>query len=165
MIIKSYETEKIKNINSKATLLYGENEGFKKQVFNDFFAINFKGKIDRIEENEILNNFDQFISNLTNKSFFEESKLILISRVTDKIIKLIDNLLDRSIEDTKIILNADILEKKSNLRLKFEKEKNLVCIPFYKDDIRTLTQIANNFFIKKKNFNIARIYYFNCRAQ
>ena len=150
MIIKSYETEKIKNINSKATLLYGENEGFKKQVFNDFFAINFKGKIDRIEENEILNNFDQFISNLTNKSFFEESKLILISRVTDKIIKLIDNLLDRSIEDTKIILNADILEKKSNLRLKFEKEKNLVCIPFYKDDIRTLTQIANNFFIKKK---------------
>jgi len=150
MIIKSYETEKIKNINSKATLLYGENEGFKKQVFNDFFAINFKGKIDRIEENEILNNFDQFISNLTNKSFFEESKLILISRVTDKIIKLIDNLLDRSIEDTKIILNVGILEKKSNLRLKFEKEKNLVCIPFYKDDIRTLTQIANNFFIKKK---------------
>ena len=150
MIIKTYETEKIKNISSKVTLLYGENDGFKNQVFKDFFAINFKGEIDRIEENEILNNYDQFISSLINKSFFEESKLILISRVTDKIIKLIDNLLDRNIEDTTIVLNASILEKKSKLRLKFEKNKNLVCIPFYKDDSRTLGQISNNFFRKNK---------------
>ena len=56
MIIKTYETEKIKNISSKVTLLYGENDGFKNQVFKDFFAINFQGKIDRIEENEIFNN-------------------------------------------------------------------------------------------------------------
>ena len=150
MIIKTYETEKIKNISSKVTLLYGENDGFKNQVFKDFFAINFQGKIDRIEENEIFNNYDQFISSLINKSFFEESKLILISRVTDKIIKLIDNLLDRNIEDTTIVLNASILEKKSKLRLKFEKNKNLVCIPFYKDDSRTLGQISNNFFRKNK---------------
>ena len=150
MIIKTYETEKIKNISSKVTLLYGENDGFKNQVFKDFFAINFQGKIDRIEENEIFNNYDQFISSLINKSFFEESKLILISRVTDKIIKLIDNLLDRNIEDTTIVLNASILEKKSKLRLKFEKNKNLVCIPFYKDDSRALGQISNNFFRKNK---------------
>ena len=150
MIIKTYETEKIKNISSKVTLLYGENDGFKNQVFKDFFAINFQGKIDRIEENEIFNNYDQFISSLINKSFFEESKLILISRVTDKIIKLIDNLLNRNIEDTTIVLNASILEKKSKLRLKFEKNKNLVCIPFYKDDSRTLGQISNNFFRKNK---------------
>ena len=150
MIIKSYETVKFKNINSKLILLYGENDGFKKEVFENFFIKNFKGEIKRIEENDVLNNFDEFISDLTNKSFFTESKIILISRVTDKIIKLVDNVLERNIEGVKILLNANILEKKSKLRSKFEKEKNLVCIPFYKDDYRTLGQIANKFFRDNK---------------
>ena len=35
MIIKSYETEKIKNINSKLILMYGENDGFKNDIFKD----------------------------------------------------------------------------------------------------------------------------------
>ena len=150
MIIKTFEIEKLKKKSSKFFLLYGENEGFKNQVFKEVFANNFKEKIQRFDENEILNNFDNFISSIINKSFFEESKLILILRVTDKIIKLIDSLLDKNITDTTIILNANILEKKSKLRSKFEKEKNLVCIPFYKDDIKTLRQIANRFFVKNK---------------
>jgi len=150
MIIKTFEIEKLKKKSSKFFLLYGENEGFKNQVFKEVFANNFKEKIQRFDENEILNNFDNFISSIINKSFFEESKLILILRATDKIIKLIDSLLDKNITDTTIILNANILEKKSKLRSKFEKEKNLVCIPFYKDDIKTLRQIANRFFVKNK---------------
>ncbi len=150
MIIKSYETVKFKNINSKLILLYGENDGFKKEVFENFFIKNFKGEIKRIEENDVLNNFDEFISDLTNKSFFTESKIILISRVTDKIIKLVDNVLEKNIDNIKIFLNANVLEKKSKLRSKFEKEKNLVCIPFYKDDNRTLGQIANKFFRNNK---------------
>ena len=150
MIIKTFEIEKLKKKSSKFFLLYGENEGLKNQVLKEVFANNFKEKIQRFDENEILNNFDNFISSIINKSFFEESKLILILRVTDKIIKLIDSLLDKNITDTTIILNANILEKKSKLRSKFEKEKNLVCIPFYKDDIKTLRQIANRFFVKNK---------------
>ena len=150
MIIKSYETEKIKNINSKLILLYGENDGFKNEVFKDFFIKDFKGEIDRTEENDVLNNFDQFFSNLANKSFFTNSRIILISRVTDKIIKLVDNFLEKNIDDVKIIFIANILEKKSKLRSKFEKEKNLVCIPFYKDDSRALNQIANKFFKNNK---------------
>ena len=150
MIIKTFEIEKLKKKSSKFFLLYGENEGLKNQVFEEVFANNFKEKIQRFDENEILNNFDNFISSIINKSFFEESKLILILRATDKIIKLIDSLLNKKINDTTIILNANILEKKSKLRSKFEKEKNLVCIPFYKDDIKTLRQIANRFFVKNK---------------
>ena len=42
------------------------------------------------------------------------------------------------------------LEKKSKLRSIFEKDKNLICVPFYKDDNRTLSQLANNFFRKNK---------------
>jgi len=164
MIIKTFEIEKLKKISEKIILLYGENEGFKDQIFKEIFAINFKKRIERYDENEILNNFDNFISSILNKSFFDESKLILISRVTDKIIKLVDTLQNKKISDTTIILNANILEKKSKLRSKFEKEKSLICIAFYKDDSKTLRQIANNFFIKKKNFIVSRNHKFNSRT-
>ena len=151
MIIKAFEIDKLKKKNEKFFLLYGENEGLKNQLFQEVFAKNFKNKVERFEENEILNNFDNFISSIINKSFFDESKLILIQRTTDKIIKLIDNLLNKNITDTTIVFNSGILEKKSRLRCKFQKDKNLICVQFYKDDIKTLRQVANNFFIKNKN--------------
>ena len=146
MIIKAYEYKKLNKFNKKIFLFYGENEGYKNQVIKDVFIHDFKGNIERYDEFEILNNFEYFISSLRNKSFFDDSKLILISRVTEKIVKLIDELLNKEINDITIILNASILEKKSKLRSFFEKEKNLICIPFYKDDSKTLSQIANNFF-------------------
>ena len=150
MIIKAYEYEKIKKINNKIFLFYGENNGYKNQIIKKIFIDEFRGSVERYEENEILNNYDNFISGLTNKSFFEELKLILISRVTEKILKLINEVLDRKINDVNIVLNADILEKKSKLRAIFEKDKNLICMPFYKDDNRTLAGIASNFFKDEK---------------
>ena len=65
-------------------------------------------------------------------------------------IKLIHELLDRKINDITIVLNAGNLDKKSKLRSLFEKDKNLICMPFYKDDSRTLIQLANNFFRNNK---------------
>ena len=150
MIIKAYEHQKIKKLNNKIFLFYGENDGYKNQVIKDVFINDFKGNIERFDEVEILSNFENFISSLRNKSFFNELKLILIARATEKIIKLIDELLNKEINDIIIVLNAPTLEKKSKLRSIFEKEKNLICIPFYKDDNRTLSQLANNFFKKNK---------------
>jgi len=150
MIIKAYEHHKIKKLNNKIFLFYGENDGYKNQVIKDVFIDDFKGKIERFDEGEIISNFENFISSLRNKSFFDELKLILIARVTEKIIKLIDELLNKEINDIIIILNAPALEKKSKLRSLFEKDKNLICIPFYKDDNRTLSQLANNFFKNNK---------------
>ena len=150
MIIKAYEHQKIKKLNNKIFLFYGENDGYKNQVIKDVFIDDFKGNIERFDEVEILSNFENFISSLRNKSFFNELKLILIARATEKIIKLIDELLNKEINDIIIVLNAPALEKKSKLRSIFEKEKNLICIPFYKDDNRTLSQLANNFFKKNK---------------
>ena len=155
MIIKAYEYEKIKKINNKIFLFYGENNGYKNQIIKKIFVDQLKVGIERYEESEILNNYDNFVSGLTNKSFFEELKLILISRVTEKIIKLINEVLDREIIDVNIVLNADILEKKSKLRTIFEKNKNLVCVPFYKDDSKTLIEFASNFF-KNKNKSISQ---------
>ena len=99
MIIKAYEYQKIKKLKNNFFLFYGENDGYKNQVIKDVFTNEFQGSIERFEENEVLNSFDDFISSLINKSFFNESKLILISRVSDKIIKLIDELISRKISD------------------------------------------------------------------
>ena len=150
MIIKAYEHQKIKKIKNNIFLFYGENDGYKNHVIKDIFIDNYKGNIERFDESEILNNFENFIGSLINKSFFDELKLILISRVSEKIIKLIDELLNRKINDITIVLNTGNLEKKSKLRSLFEKDKNLICVPFYKDNNRTLIQLANNFFIKNK---------------
>jgi len=150
MIIKAYEHQKIKKIKNNFFLFYGENDGYKNQVIKDIFIDNYKENIERLDESEILNNFDSFISSQINKSFFDELKLILISRVSEKIIKLIHELLDRKINDITIVLNAGNLDKKSKLRSLFEKDKNLICMPFYKDDSRTLIQLANNFFRNNK---------------
>ncbi len=150
MIIKAYEYQKVKNSKNNFYLFYGENEGYKKQVIKDIFFDNYKENIHRFDEGEILNNFESFISSQINKSFFDETKLILISRVSEKVIKLINELLDRNINDITIVLNAGTLEKKSKLRSLFEKDKKLICIPFYKDDNRTLIQLANNFFRSNK---------------
>ena len=150
MIIKSYELEKIKKNSSNFYLLYGENEGYKNQVIKDILTIDFGSNVNKYEETEIINNFDNFVTQITNKSFFEEKKIIVISRVTEKINKYFDDIINRNIDNTQIILNAGILDKKSKLRSSFEKNKNLICIPFYSDNSTTLIKLANNFFRSKK---------------
>ena len=150
MIIKTYQLEKIKKNQSNFYLLYGENEGYKNQVINDVLTINFKNNINRYEETEIINNFDNFVTQITNKSFFEEKNIIIISRVSEKIYKYFEDIISRNIDNTHIIFNAGILDKKSKLRANFEKNKNLICIPFYSDDSNTLGKLAINFFRERK---------------
>ena len=53
-------------------------------------------------------------------------------------------------EDIQIILNSKNLEKKSTLRKLFEKEKSILCIPFYEDNNQTLNSIISLFFRNKK---------------
>ena len=56
----------------------------------------------------------------------------------------------KNLEDTTIILNSDNLEKRSKLRSLFEKDKKLVCVPFYPDNDQTLSKLAYNFLSNKK---------------
>ena len=149
MIIKSYEINKINLKKNNVYLLYGENEGFKNKVINDTFK-KFSKNIYRYDEKEILNNKENFFNKILSKSFFETEKLIIILRSTDKIVNIIEEIIEKNIEDTKIILLANILEKKSKLRMLFEKNKNIVCIPFYADNFQTLNNIANTYFREKK---------------
>ena len=155
MIIKSYEIDKIKSKNNNLFLIYGSNQGHKIQVIKDLFEKSFIGQISRFDEDEILNNHEEFISNLMNKSLFEDEKLIIISRTTEKILKIVNELIERNIEKIKIVFNSDSLEKKSKLRNLFEKEKELICIPFYEDNNKSLNLIAQNFF-RKKNIKVSQ---------
>ena len=146
MIIKNFELKKLENTNINLILLYGENEGFKHEIINNFFTKNFDGEIKKYEEEEVFLNYNEFVSNLLNKSFFNDKKLLILSRTSEKILRLIDELIIKDLKDIKIIINSKSLDKKSKLRSFFEKEKKCACIPFYDDDERTLGQIASNFF-------------------
>ena len=59
-------------------------------------------------------------------------------------------MIEKNPEDIQIILNSKNLEKKSILRKIFEKEKLIVCVPFYEDNNQTLNSIINLFFRNKK---------------
>ena len=150
MIIKLFELQKNKKNETTLNLLYGNNQGLKKQIINDYFISNFKGDILKYEEDDVLNNHNEFISNLLNRSLFENEKILIISRATDKVLGVILEILERNIQGTKIILESNILEKKSKLRVLFEKDKNLVCIPVYEDDNRSLRFIIQDFLKKNK---------------
>ena len=150
MIIKNYELNKLRNSNIKLYLLYGENEGHKNEAINEYFILKFEKNIYRYEEDEILKNYNSFVSNLLNKSFFEEEKIIIISRGSDKILKLVEEIINNKIEDIKLVINCGLLDKKSKIRTFFEKNKSTICIPFYADELKTLKYLANDFFKKKK---------------
>jgi DNA polymerase-3 subunit delta len=150
MILKSFELSKIKLNNYKFYLLYGENEGLKEQTIKSLFEKKYRDKIQRYEEKEILNNINGFFNSIFTKSFFDNEKLIIINRTTEKIREIVQELVEKNPEDIQIILNSKNLEKKSTLRNFFEKGKSIVCVPFYEDNNQTLNSIISLFFRNKK---------------
>ena len=150
MIIKSFELNKLELNNYKFYLFYGDNEGSKEEAIKNIFEQNYLDKIYRYEEKEILDNIDNFFNSILTKSFFDNEKLVIINRATDKIRDTIEGLIEKNPEDIKIILNSKNLEKKSTLRKIFEKEKSIICVPFYEDNNQTLNSIISLFFRNKK---------------
>ena len=148
MIIKSFELNKI-DFKHKFFLLYGENQGHKEQVIKEKFKTKYFESVYLYEENDILKNQENFFNTILSRSFFEVEKLIIIDRATDKIKHLIEEIIQKKINDLIIILNSNTLEKKSKLRTLFEKNKVMTCIPFYADTNKSLNSIISHFFIKK----------------
>ena len=148
MILKSFEIKKIDHNTNNLILFYGKNEGLKNEALS--ILNQNKNDIFNYEEKEILDNENNFIEDILSKSLFEPQKFIVIKRASDKILNIIETLRQKKIEDTTIILNSDNLEKKSKLRSLFEKDKKLVCIPFYPDTDQTLSKLAYNFLRDKK---------------
>ena len=150
MIIKSFELNKVNLKKNNFFLFYGENEGLKKEIIENNFKNNYPKKTFYYDESEVLNNKSNFFEEILSKSFFENEKLIIISRSTDKITSIIEEILEKKIDDLVLILNSGSLEKRSKLRLLFEKNKEIICIAFYEDNNQTLSSMASQFFRNNK---------------
>ena len=148
MIIKPYEIQKINFATNKVILMYGKNEGHKKEIIKNINQAKYE--ILNYEQNEIIENEHILFENIFSGSLFNDKKIIIIKRVNDKFLNIIEKTSEKKVEDSIIILVADNLEKKSKLRSKFEKDKNFVCMPFYPDNDQTLVKLAYNFFRNKK---------------
>ena len=150
MIIKSFELGQKKLDHIKFYLFYGVNKGLIEHTIKNQFKHLIQNSLQRYEESEVIKNSEKIIEDFCSKSFFEKEKFILISRVTDKIFKIIEEIIEKDIEDVTILLISDLLEKKSKLRNLFEKSKKTICVPFYEDNQKTLNFLALNFFKEKK---------------
>ena len=150
MIQKTFEINKINLNKYNFYLFYGENEGYKNEIIKNKFEKLYSNKVCKYDEKEILEKKGEFFNSILTKSFFENDKLMIISRATDKIKDIIEEIFLKKIDDIKIILSASILEKKSKLRNYFEKNKDTICIAFYADTNQTLSGIAINFFRENK---------------
>ena len=147
MILKFYETKKIDTSKSKIILFYGKND---RQIKDTVDHLVNKKELLNYEQNEIIEKNKDFYDEIYTKSLFGESRAIIIKRVSDKILNIIQEINTSKIEDTVIILIADALDKRSKLRSAFEKDKNFICIAFYPDNKETLGKLASNFFRDNK---------------
>ena len=150
MIIKSFEFHKVINQNKKNYLFYGENAGLKNDIIKENFKSKFKNKTFNYDENEILKNKDKFFEEILSSSFFEKEKLIIVSRSTDKIIDIAEEIIKRNIDSLFVIFVSEKLEKKSKIRNLFEKNKDSICVPFYQDNYQSLAILTKKFFNKIK---------------
>ena len=148
MIIKSFDANKLDLNKNPFVLLYGKNDGLKNEIKN--ILLKNKSTTSNYEEKEIIDNLSNFIESLNTKSLFEEEKLITINRASDKILKILSEIIDKNRENLIIIVDAENLEKKSKLRSYFEKEKNCACIAVYPDTLTTLSKLAYNYLNKRK---------------
>ena len=153
MILKSFELSKTLE-DKKFYLLYGKNEGLKTECINEILTRN-DGKIFYYDENQIKDKIEPFYDNILSGSLFENKKIILIKRASDKIYDVVKDLIDRNISQIKVIINAGILETRSKLRSLFEKDKDLICIPTYPDNNETLTKLTSTF-LRKENISISQ---------
>ena len=155
MILKSYEIQK--NLQDffkyNIFLFYGENQGLKVEIKKSIIA-EIKKKDSNVElltvyENDISDNEENFYNSIFTGSLFSEKKIITINNCTDKIVNQIESVVEKNLKNTFIILFSDILDKKSKLRIFFEKKKKTICVPCYLDSDKDLEMAA----IKKFRIN------------
>lgn len=150
MIVKHFNLKTNLEKNIDFYLLYGSNSGLIDETIEKTLKPIFSKNIYRHDEGEILDDIGSFKEGILNKSFFDSDKLIIINRASDKILALIEEIIEKKTEDLKIIIKTGILEKKSKLRSFFEKSEDTIVVPFYEDNYQSLMIIAQNFFKEKK---------------
>ena len=152
MIYKHFDLNKIDCKKNKIVLLFGKNEGLKdnlkKKIIKD------QKNILNYDQDYILNNENIFLEELSSKSLFESEKIIIIKRASDKLVKIIDKISDKNLNEIIVIIEAENLDKKSKLRSLFEKHKKYICVAVYPDNQNELFKLTYEF-LKKENISIS----------
>jgi len=161
MIFKSYEIQKkvLDFEKYNLFLLYGENVGLKKEIKESIIE-KIKQKDSKTEllsfyEDDITNDNENFYNSLYSGSLFSNKKVIYINSCTDKINNQIELILEKNPQNIFLILNSEILDKKSKLRNFFEKNNKTVCVPCYLDNNKDLELITSRF-LEKENIKLSR---------
>ena len=155
MIYKAFEINKINLEINNILLLYGQNDGAKNEEVLRILEKNKNSEILRYNETDILNNDNLIFENILSNSLFVNKKIIIINKATDKILKIIKNFGERKLAEVILIIKSDNLEKKSKLRIFFEKNASYVCVPFYPDNQESLTKISYKF-LKDNNLSLSQ---------
>lgn len=145
MILKSYIIEQ--NINSlaqyKMILFYGENQGIKKEFKDNLKTIHKNKEVLNLFQEEIIKAKDFLINEISSQSLFGEKKLIFINEANDKILNILEEL-NEYIQEDRIFIFGDVLDKKSKLRSYFEKSKEHASVACYQDNEIGLKKIISN---------------------
>lgn len=143
MIYKSYLVEEnIDLLKNNLILLYGENLGLKNDlriIIKEKFR---NSKILKYTQEDVLKNYNTFVNEIRNISLFDNQKIFFVDHANDKILNLIEEI-QPYVNDIKIFLFGEILEKKSKLRFFFEKSKNTDAVACYKDSEINLKKIIS----------------------
>lgn len=144
MIYKSYIVEQdVNTVKENLGLFYGENLGLKNDFKKKIIIANNKCQILRFSNEEILKNKNNILKEISNISLFGNKKIIFIDQANEKILELIGEI-QENINEDRIFLFADALEKRSKLRSYFEKTKNCASIPCYEDNAVTIKKIIQD---------------------
>ena len=141
MIYKSYLIEKnINSIKENVILFYGENYGIKKDFREKIRKTNKDSEFLLFDQKNILENSSILYNELYNTSLFEKNKILFLENVNDRILDVIQDV-HLNLDNQKIYLFSDILEKKSKLRNFFEKSDKCAVIPCYIDNEVTIKNL------------------------
>ena len=141
MIHKSYLVEENLNLLAKnIVLFYGENLGLINEFKEKIESVNKDKKIIKFTQDNVFQNENLIFDEVYNSSLFNETKIIYVYEVTDKILKILEEI-ESKVKEDKIYLFGNILEKKSKLRAHFEKSKDYDVVPCYKDSEITIKKL------------------------
>ena len=145
MIFKSYVLEQnLKSIDDcKIILFYGENQGLKEEFKKNIKEANKNNEKLNLLQDEIIKNENLLINEISNKSLFNNKKIIFIDQVNEKILNIIEEMAE-DVSDEKIVIFAGNLDKKSKLRSYFEKSKLCGVVACYQDNEITIKKIITN---------------------
>ncbi len=154
MILKSYEIENKINliIRYRSVLFYGENIGLKDTFKEKIVSLHHDAEIINFYQEDISKNKNIISNEIKNESLFTSKKIIIVNQANEKIIDEIEDFSDKN-KSVKVILFAELLDKRSKLRSLFEKDDNLAVVPCYNDNDITLRKLVSLELKNFKNFN------------